>query len=332
MTGYPETQDVGLQTLAERLAQGPIPMKQALRYATLLGQTLRDLHDAGKSHGAVSSKTILLTSEGLELAPPAEMSGQADIPVDILGFGTVLAEMLANPGYAPGDPAEQDDHGIGPLIDACLASDPSVRPPNMRKALLELKVAALSARQSERVSSRSDSMAAMSTQLDAIEARVSQAQRDVELNASCLGDLERNVTSAIRQLESKLADAVTKMERDIEAQTSALETIRRSMTQTDDLIGRIVENFEAKLGTTQSSAEENAARIDAVERGIRTANELNAKLEVKLADNIRQLRIEMETRAAVVESVRKSMTLTDDLVGRVVEAVEAVLELNAARS
>jgi hypothetical protein len=122
------------------------------------------------------------------------------------------------------------------------------------------------------------------------------------------------------------------MERDIEAQTAALEAMTRSMTQTDDRIGRVVENLEAKLGTTQSIAEENAAHLDMVERGIRAANEMDAKLEVKLADNIRQLKIEMETRAAVVESVRKSMTQTDDLVGRVVEAVEAVLELNAARS
>jgi hypothetical protein len=62
------------------------------------------------------------------------MSGQVDIPGDILAFGTVLAEMLANPEHAPGGPAERDDHGIGPLIDACLTGDPSVRPPNRRKA------------------------------------------------------------------------------------------------------------------------------------------------------------------------------------------------------
>src|SRR5512142_533175 len=113
------------RTLAERLSEGAIPVTQALRYATLLGESLRKIHDSGKGHGAVSPETILLTAEGLELGPPAESAGPADIQADIFAFGTVLDEMLTS---SPGDsPTDAGEHGAGALIAACLARDPAGR-------------------------------------------------------------------------------------------------------------------------------------------------------------------------------------------------------------
>jgi hypothetical protein len=281
---------------------------------------LRDCHDLGKSHGAVSPETILLTADGLELLPPAGTASHTDIPGDMLAFGTVLAQMIA----------DYDGFGIGPLVAACLDSDPSLRPPNMRKALLELKVASLSARHSGK-RAPSEAEIALRADLETMDARVAQLQRTAESHASSIGDLEQTVTGAIRQLETRLTDAVSRIERELGAQTAAIEAARRAMTQTDDLIGRVVENFETKLGGSQASAEENAARLDLVERGLRTASDHNSSLEFRLVNDIRQLQAEMKTRSAVVESVRKSMAQTDDLVGRMVEAVETVLDLNMSR-
>jgi hypothetical protein len=105
------------------------------------------------------------------------------------------------------------------------------------------------------------------------------------------------------------------------AQTAILDSLQRSMAQTDDLIGRIVESFEAKLGAAQGTVEDSAARLDVVERGIRTA-----------ADSVRHVQTEMEAKAAVIQSVRKSMAYTDELVGRVVEAVETMLDLKTEPS
>ena len=317
------TRNIGSRTLAGRLAEGPIPAEQAFRYATLLGQALRDLHDTGRSHGAVSPETIVLTADGLELLPPDATSWQSDIPGDMFAFGSVLAEML---------PGDRDAHGIGSLVAACLNSDSSLRPPNMRKALLELKVATLSARHSGKRAAQSDAEAALRAELEAMGARLTQLERNAEVHAFGMSNLEASVTGAIRLLETSLAEAVGRIERELGAQTSALDAVRRSMSQTDDLIGRVVENFEAKLGASHANAEDNAARLDILERGIRAAVDQSANLELRLVHHMEQLQTEVQSRFEVVESVRKSMAQTDDLVGRVVEAVETVLDLNMSRS
>ena len=46
------------QTLAERLAEGRLPLAEALRCATQLGEALRRSHDAGQYHGAVTPANI----------------------------------------------------------------------------------------------------------------------------------------------------------------------------------------------------------------------------------------------------------------------------------
>jgi hypothetical protein len=245
----------------------------------------------------------------------------------MFAFGSVLAEILD--GHASTDP----DHGVADLIASCLASERSRRPPNMRKALLELKVAGLSARHAgRRAAERSDANAAFRAEVDALEMRLTQVQQNADFQAARLTSLESGVSDAFQKLESRLAEAIGRIEQELVAQTTALEAIRRSIAQTDDLIGRVVENFEAKVGAAQVSTDDNAARIDVVERGVRAAGDQSAKLDFRLAEQMRQLQAEMESQASVVESVRKSMAQTDDLVGRVVEAVESVLDLNTAHS
>jgi hypothetical protein len=357
-----ETKCVGSRTLAERLSEGPIPADEGLRYAALLGDALRDLHDSGKSHGAVSPETILITADGLELAPPAETAEPSDIPADIFAFGTVLGEMLGGPrqlaGDAPADGFGTEDHGIGQLIANCMARDPADRLPSMRKVLLELKLASLAARHSGMWATRCDSEAAirdemhrsevrqearlkeyetslagkeqaagnalnsMRVDMDAVQGNLTDLQRKAEVNTSRIGELESGVQSAIQQLGTKLAEAIQKIDQEIGAERAVLESVRRSMAQTDDLIGRMVEAIEGKLAEVHRSAEENSAHLEVVDQRIKTVAEQNAKL----AADVNQAQADMKARATVVESVRRSLSQTDDLVGRLVEAVESILD------
>jgi hypothetical protein len=366
-----ETKAAGHQTLAERLSEGTIPAEQMLRYAGLLGEALRKIHDTGKSHGAISPETISITAEGLELALPAETAGPEDIPADIFAFGTVLAEMQSIANRPLGDPLAEDpaNLGIGPLIAACVARNPADRLPSMQKALLELKLAALSARHSSaRAANRGDSDTAMRTEIqrsqvrqeallkehevcmaakhqatsdaldsmhaeiEAMEEKWAHLRWGVETNASRLGELENTAKSAVRQLETRQDEAVRRMEQEIETQTAVLEALRRSMAQTDDLIGRVVETVEAKLAAAQRIADESGRRIDVLERCLKAAADQNARIEARVADDMRQVQTELEARAAAVESLRKSVAQTDDMVGRVVEAVESILDLSPVRT
>lgn len=260
------------------------------------------------------------------------------------------------------------NHSIDALIAACLARDPADRLSNMRRVQLELKLASLSARHSGIWSAvRTDAEAAIRTEVQssevrqearlkeheirvaekeqqagevlnsiradvgAMQAKLTDVQRDAETNTSRLGEVERGVQAAIEQFGARLAEAIGKIEQEISAERSVLESLRKSMAQTDDLMGRVVEAVEARLAATNRAVEEDAGRLEIVERGLKAATEQNARLESGLADGLLQLRLDNDARDAVVESVRKSTAQTDDLVGRVVEAVESILDLNGVR-
>jgi len=94
----------------------------------------------------------------------------------------------------------------------------------------------------------------------------------------------------------------------------------------------VVEAVEVKLAHAQETVEDTEARLEAVERSITAASQQNATLEATFSSDIQKVRKDIESQNAIVETVRASMAQTDDLVGRVVEAVEAVLDLGSVLS
>ena len=354
-----ETNDVAYQSLAERLAEGPIPVDQALRHAAQLGEELRKIHDSGKSHGSVSPASILVTGDGVELT--GGMGDATGIPNDIFAFGTVLAEMM----QANSDGSDAGEHSTAPLIASCLSRNPVERPPSMQKVLLELKLASLAARHSERAAKRvapevamraeilraeeqqeerlkehetrmaekhqaaTDALDSVHARMEALEGQLASIQHREEANAYRLRDLEDGLNSAIQELGAKITATAHKLDMEFEAQTSVLESVRSSMARTDDLIGRVVDTVEAKLAAAQGRAEENAGRCETLEHGIQEAADQNAVFESRVADSLHQIQADLGNWAATVETLRKSMAQTDDLVGRVVEAVESIMDLRA---
>src|ERR1700683_1781646 len=97
------------KTLRQRLNEGRIPVQEGLRYAALLTEALRTIHDVGRFHGGVTPESIALTSHGLDLLPAVpgimrttpytapEVAGEqkpADARSDIFSFGAIVFEML----------------------------------------------------------------------------------------------------------------------------------------------------------------------------------------------------------------------------------------------
>ncbi|MGO9257061.1 MAG: protein kinase domain-containing protein [Bryobacteraceae bacterium] len=166
----------GRLSLAQRLAQGRIPAGGALRYASLLAESLRRAHDEGRVHGFLTPSVVWLNGPAVELAPPPAgprtltpytapellLGKPADSRGDIFSFGAILYEMLTGRRAFAGDtqaalanalksgqPASTGSPAADKLLTGCLAKDPAGRWQQIQKVILELKLLAVAARRAE---------------------------------------------------------------------------------------------------------------------------------------------------------------------------------------
>jgi hypothetical protein len=132
-------------------------------------------------------------------------------------------------------------------------------------------------------------------------------------------------------LEARLSGNLQALEKQIMAQAASIEFLRGSIGQTDNLVGRVVETFETKMAAVNQSAEDNATHLGTLEQKFDATGQQNAVLEARLVKAMHQFVCDIEAQTAIVENVRTSMAQTDDLVGRVVEAMESLFHSGIAR-
>ena len=82
------------ESLTERFRRGPLPVTEALRYATQVATCLRDLHMQGLVHGAVSSQLTLLGPTGASLRTGSGLAQLGEAHYDVTDFGAMLGETL----------------------------------------------------------------------------------------------------------------------------------------------------------------------------------------------------------------------------------------------
>jgi hypothetical protein len=143
-------------SLAERLAQGPLPLAFALRYAAEVAGMLRALHQNGRYHGDVDPAYIRISNGEAILPPPNGHSHLANQRTDISAFGAVLFEMVTGSkpsGSQPGADLETAHAGPGGLrfsatrlAARCLGTTPD-RPSDMQKVATEVRLLGVLARQ-----------------------------------------------------------------------------------------------------------------------------------------------------------------------------------------
>jgi Tol biopolymer transport system component len=170
--GFAGDEPVGGELLAERLAQGPLPPEEALRYAIEIGAALNRAHLRGLVHGGLSPFSVRIASTGARILPPLgeyderaapyrspeQVRGEApDWPSDVFAYGALLYEMASGRQAFPGAGAELNDAilerpvaglmakspihaAMEGVIAGCLEKDPARRR-RIQNAVIELKAA-----------------------------------------------------------------------------------------------------------------------------------------------------------------------------------------------
>ena len=124
------------ESLAERTGRGPLPVEEALRYATQVATCLRDLHMQGLIYGAVSSQLILLGPSGASLRSSGSLAQLGEPQHDVADFGRALGEMLRS---VEGPAILHIE--LGQLAIRC-----QLEAPDMQQVLITLRLLGLQAR------------------------------------------------------------------------------------------------------------------------------------------------------------------------------------------
>jgi Tol biopolymer transport system component len=160
------------ELLAERLARGPVPTEEALRYAIEIGAALHKIHSRGMVHGALSPLSIALDAGGARIlqataspedraayrAPEQVRGEEPDVLSDVFAYGALVHEIAGGNRAFSGAGAELNQKiltqppdplpagsaislAMADVIAGCLEKDPAQRRQRVQNAVIELKLA-----------------------------------------------------------------------------------------------------------------------------------------------------------------------------------------------
>jgi len=330
------------RTLAQRLREGRLPVAEAFRYAMQRAESLRQLHDAGKAHGAFTPANVALIAEGVVLmsaeeestgestpytAPEVVLGSPADARSDIFGFGAVLFEMLTGRRAFDGESratleenltrAATPSSGSMPvdrLLGPCLQKNPLLRSPRMQKVIMELKLLSVAMRRAPSLGGGVQTgapVAAGSAPAAEAQPLESWLNARLQLHEKAVSEMQRSTGEAVSSLKSQMA-----------ALCSELALARRYGERPDrgpdaaagaEVMARVDRGFEVLN-----------ARFAKIECTVEEIRRHHSQFEHRLAADLVDIEHGIKVQSAGVESARTAMAQTDDLVERVVEALESL--------
>jgi serine/threonine protein kinase len=154
-------------SLADRIAAGALPLRDALHYAIAIAEALRAVHGRGRAYAALQPASVTIRDGGVELMPigpalitpyfsPEQLQGrELDARSDIFSLGALLYEMLSGrKAFAAttkpalrfeildGEPAPLQNvpPAVSRLVMRCLEKKPERRMQRMEILLATLKL------------------------------------------------------------------------------------------------------------------------------------------------------------------------------------------------
>lgn len=286
-------------------------------------------------------------------AAPEIVRGQAPVfASDIFSFAAILFEMLTGRKAFEGDneaaltsaicaaPAPASDNpAIDRLLTACLAKDPKARWQHIQKIQLELKLLMASTRRGVPEDPHR-AAATLASPVGESITRLEMAQFEARINARLsaqeqqIAQMQMAVNEAVATVRTELNTLALRMNaaqsylgmagadpHAVEAAAARLSSeLRAEIQEQIDQISRRVAFIETGSVGNGAPSEEFArleANIDGVRRHLRELHE-------NMAADFQDFETTLQQHSTAIESAQAAMAQTDDLVERVVEALETL--------
>jgi serine/threonine protein kinase len=305
-----------------------------------LADSLRKLHDAGKAHGAVTPSSITVTGTGLDLIPslgppatvtpytaPETLQGMpADARSDIFAFGALFFEMLTGRRAFDGngqtaltmalvnsDPPSSGSSAVDRLVSGCVAKSPAARWQRMQKIIMELKLLTVAARRADAQSApRGPSGAAVRAEIQQLEgrlnARLAASEKTVAETQQAAGAAVNALREQVAELNSQLAGL-----------SFQLADVKKVPAHPPLDVDSLIRQIAAGVGETVEAVSQRMTRTEQSTEEIR---QHFSTLQENIASDLHDFERTLKAQAGAIESARTAMAQTDDLVERVVEALE----------
>jgi hypothetical protein len=259
-------------------------------------------------------------------APEILQGRRADARTDIFAFGAIVFEMMTGRRAFEGEarttlaanlinaPApESGSPALDRLVARCLVKNPEGRTARMQMIALELKLLSVGVRRGESggtPESRQDmaSAATLRHELQQVEARIAARLQNHE---KLVTEVQRSASEAVRELKSQVS-------------TLTVDFAVGGRPVGDDSHG-LDDAAEMRVMTRVDRALEAVGeRVSQLERKVDDMHLRSEQFERSVAMDLLDIEEALKAQTSSIESTRTAMSQTDDLVERVVEALEAL--------
>ncbi len=240
------------------------------------------------------------------------------------------------------------------LVASCVSKDPAHRCQRMQKIIMELKLLSVAARRAETpAANRGRAEAQLRAEMQQIETRFAarlQSHED-QTGAQLRAEIQQIEARVAARLESHEQAAAQMREAHEEALAQMREEHRKSLAEVRDAAADAVNMLRAQLAEVSArivEAQEHMAqpvaevralgdqliarvehtmvplgqRVADIEETLQDLRNRSVALQENLAADLNGIEQSLATHAAAIDSARTAMAQTDDLVERVVEALE----------
>ena len=310
------TPSYDFQTLADCLAGGPMSLTGALTLAVQIAETIRHIHSTGSCLGTLSPETVVLRGSVVEIVPtdpatitpyfsPEQLQDCKPEPQsDIFSFGVLLYEMATGRKLFARDTPEAIKEAIVtaelpstgyPELDrvlaGCLDRNPKARWQRIQQVLVELRLLLASVRRRE------------------------SAQR------ATLQDMEAALRADMRQLESAIAARLDGYEKSV---ADSLAAAREEHNAAVQATSGALEQFRLEVDALRTQFSSIGERANRAEQIFDETYREVMQVHTTLATELDQLRKAVAAQGEIIGSVKVSVAKNEDLVERVVEALDAL--------